>query len=584
MKSKVLAVWLVLFSLHSVAQGETMLLDFAKDNNEVGVNVIKNLDTTYFLETTNLESTGISVSATGFNSTNTSGTSNPMVSGVTAGMARDSFYGNDVLFQGNTAPLGVVELTGLGVDHVYDFVIFASRMSVGDNRQTAYEITGDDTQTYYLNVHNNESQFVRATGILADPTGKVSIRVQKGPQNSNSRGFFYLGAVVLERSPRKDLLWQDLMDLSEWGYAPFAPYAFSDHARTAPVTPGASVRSFEAFGSALPDTPHLEHISGDFDPARLWYGSLGPAPRYVDRGDWDRYLQIFNGSAAEYQTNPGRITDVDGAVDIVLCFRRWNGRVREGFVTGSFTIKVFEEAPSSNFPAGRGIAFFGPSGEKFYSPFTERPRLAQDSIVRVKIGDDRSLKVFVDEVLAIDAFLINPFELKELKLGTNAHPLAMHFRALLATRGEFNAAEIATIYSHTQELWPRNQFPQFPYIQDADRFRSTSFDRIANVWTAAKFATGFSGGNGMEGTHTVQWYYKNSSVPGPSFILDNHRPIDGATGWSLDRDDYDDNPGDPFYGVAGNGDTEIFYVITPYDSDGNPGDPMVSASAKDNIQ
>ncbi|MEO1084790.1 MAG: hypothetical protein AAFY88_11165, partial [Acidobacteriota bacterium] len=365
MKTKILLMALALSAGSAVAHGDTMLVDFAKNNNEPGVNVVKHLDTTYFLSNTELDATGISVTATSFNSTNTSGTSTPTVPDLTAGMARDSFYGNDVLFQGSVAPLGVVELTGLRLDETYDFVIFASRMSVGDNRQTSYEIVGSESRTYTLNTHNNQSDFVEATGIVADATGTITINVQKGPQNTNSRGFFYLGALVLRSSPLKDQLWQDLVDLSEWGYAPFAPHAFSDAGGTVPVASGDSVEAFQAFGDALPSTPHLEHISADFDPQRLWYGAFGPAPRFIDRGDWDRYLQVFNGSAAEYQTNPGQITDVTGAVDIVMCLRRWNGRVREGFITGSFTIKVFEEAPGNNYPAGRGIAFFGPNGEKF---------------------------------------------------------------------------------------------------------------------------------------------------------------------------------------------------------------------------
>ncbi|MEO1084787.1 MAG: hypothetical protein AAFY88_11150, partial [Acidobacteriota bacterium] len=202
--------------------------------------------------------------------------------------------------------------------------------------------------------------------------------------------------------------------------------------------------------------------------------------------------------------------------------------------------------------------------------------------IRVKIGDDRSLEVYIDEVLAIDEVLNQPFELRELKIGTNAHPLEMHFRALFATRGEFSAVDLATIYSHTDTLWPRGELPRFPYLEGADIFKGASFDRASHQWTAAQFATGFTGGNGAEGTHTIQWYYKNSSVPGPSFILDNHRPIVGATGWTLDRDDYLD-PGEPFHLVAGNGETEVFYVITPYDSAGSAGDPMVSASVRDNI-
>ena len=117
--------------------------------------------------------------------------------GLSANAARDSFYGNTSTFSGAIAPTGAVILSGLVQGRSYELSFFASRMNVGDNRETLYQIHGTTTVTRTLQVANNTSQQVTASGVKPAADGSITILVEKGPNNTNGYGFFYLGALTL---------------------------------------------------------------------------------------------------------------------------------------------------------------------------------------------------------------------------------------------------------------------------------------------------------------------------------------------------------------------------------------------------
>ncbi|MBK7791013.1 MAG: hypothetical protein IPJ54_21165 [Saprospiraceae bacterium] len=77
---------------------------------------------------------------------------------------------------------------GLDVQRLYTFSFFASRMQAMDSRQTAYRLIGATEINLYLEVSNNEGEWVTAN-LRPSPDGTIKVRVQKGPANNNFNGF-----------------------------------------------------------------------------------------------------------------------------------------------------------------------------------------------------------------------------------------------------------------------------------------------------------------------------------------------------------------------------------------------------------
>ncbi len=150
---------------------------------------------------------GLSItSATGFNEagSNTSGTTSP------GAPASDFFDGNATannLFghDGNFnvgSPRDLVEYTisGLVRDQLYDFTFYASRTGVSDNRETQYDLAGLNMGTDFLDPSENISDIAQVLAILPDVNGEITLTIQKGPNNVNTNGFFYLGAMEIQSS------------------------------------------------------------------------------------------------------------------------------------------------------------------------------------------------------------------------------------------------------------------------------------------------------------------------------------------------------------------------------------------------
>ena len=149
---------------------------------------------------------GISLSttsSTGFNELgpNSSGTTSP------GSPANDFFdgeatsqnlFGHDSNFNaGSPRPLVEYTISGLTSDRQYDFAFFASRLEVADNRETQYELTGVNSETVFLNPSENTDEVATALGIWPTLDGEIILSIQKGPNNDNSDGFFYLGAMEI---------------------------------------------------------------------------------------------------------------------------------------------------------------------------------------------------------------------------------------------------------------------------------------------------------------------------------------------------------------------------------------------------
>ncbi len=145
-------------------------------------------------------------STTGFNEagSNTSGTNNP---GSPASDFFDSnatqrnLFGHDSNFNIG-APRPFVEFTidGLEQNRLYDFTFFASRLLVTDNRETQYDVVGLNSGADQLDAANNTDNTAQVAGIRPNSSGEIVLTIQKGANNDNSAGFFYLGAMEIAAS------------------------------------------------------------------------------------------------------------------------------------------------------------------------------------------------------------------------------------------------------------------------------------------------------------------------------------------------------------------------------------------------
>jgi hypothetical protein len=129
---------------------------------------------------------------------NNNGTTAPTGSAAIfdAEATRDNFFGNDVLFSGETEPAGAFTLTGLDNAKFYSFEVFASRTGVADNREALYTIVGANTVSGSLDAANNTSNTVLINNVQPSG-GAITFTVEGGVNNTNSTGFFYIGAVKM---------------------------------------------------------------------------------------------------------------------------------------------------------------------------------------------------------------------------------------------------------------------------------------------------------------------------------------------------------------------------------------------------
>ncbi len=132
-----------------------------------------------------------------FNNINTAGTMAPDPAlGMPGTATSDSFFGNTITFGGQVQTTGGVELANLQLGKTYEITIFASRMSVADNRETRYLIEGAVMDSLFLDASNNTDRVV-SISMLPDVNGVIRITASPGPNNNNSTGFYYLGAIRL---------------------------------------------------------------------------------------------------------------------------------------------------------------------------------------------------------------------------------------------------------------------------------------------------------------------------------------------------------------------------------------------------
>ncbi len=131
-----------------------------------------------------------------FNGANENGVTTPPAWVLTA--TRDSLFGNTEAFSGLENVTPIFKLTGLNPQVAYDFTFFASRMGVGDNRETRYTLTGATEATADLNVANNETETVSINAMKPTAEGEITVALTPGPNNDNGNHFIYLGVLQVD--------------------------------------------------------------------------------------------------------------------------------------------------------------------------------------------------------------------------------------------------------------------------------------------------------------------------------------------------------------------------------------------------
>lgn len=131
-----------------------------------------------------------------FNGANENGINPPAI--FVASATRDSLFGNTEPFNGIENITPIFKLTGLNPAVNYDFSFYASRMGVGDNRETRYTVTGATEASADLNVANNETEIAVVSDIKPTAEGEISIALTPGANNDNGNHFTYLGVLQVD--------------------------------------------------------------------------------------------------------------------------------------------------------------------------------------------------------------------------------------------------------------------------------------------------------------------------------------------------------------------------------------------------
>ncbi|HAD97264.1 MAG TPA: hypothetical protein DCG19_07635 [Cryomorphaceae bacterium] len=147
------------------------------------------------LTTTSGLTSSISVAVTdSFNLINTAGvTNNASLPGTATG---DSFFGSMLPGVGGNQTTGGFTFSGLDPNTTYHFGFYGSRVA-SDNRETKYIAEGMNSDSAYLNVavSNPGPEMVWVYNVMPKSDGTIKITATAGPNNNNSVGYYYIGAI-----------------------------------------------------------------------------------------------------------------------------------------------------------------------------------------------------------------------------------------------------------------------------------------------------------------------------------------------------------------------------------------------------
>lgn len=139
-----------------------------------------------------------------FGGINSAGTTTPggaaAAAGFVNGVTNDSLFGNTAPFGPGVFPEAILTFTGLKANATYKFTFFASRMNVGDNRETTYSLVGATSEILNLDPANNTDNVAVSGQLSADGSGEIVLNVEPGANNNNGFGFYYLGGLIISET------------------------------------------------------------------------------------------------------------------------------------------------------------------------------------------------------------------------------------------------------------------------------------------------------------------------------------------------------------------------------------------------
>jgi lysophospholipase L1-like esterase len=187
-----------------------------------------------------------------FNGANENGTTS--FRDYPASATRDSLFGNTEVFSGLANVKPVFRITGLDPTKRCNLTFYASRMSVGDNRETRYTVTGTGQTFADLDAANNVDQAAVLQNIQPSEDGTMTIALTPGPGNNNANHFTYLGVFRLEvSSPGGGVFLFDFGSSSSTTGTQNAPTAaaWNNLTPVTAVTAGAKLESLVATNGAI---------------------------------------------------------------------------------------------------------------------------------------------------------------------------------------------------------------------------------------------------------------------------------------------------------------------------------------------
>jgi|GEM_PF-415773 len=112
-------------------------------------------------------------------------------------VSHDTLFGHTGNWDGLGPVVPEFKLSGFHSSEVCSLVFYASRTNVSDIRETLYVVTGSEEQSVALNASNNINDTAVLDHVIPDASGEITILLQKGPNNSRSEGYVYLGVLEI---------------------------------------------------------------------------------------------------------------------------------------------------------------------------------------------------------------------------------------------------------------------------------------------------------------------------------------------------------------------------------------------------
>ncbi len=184
---------------------QTLQIDFGSLSTPAGTpgwnNVTENIGKVVGAQLNNLvniqnEQTPLSLEIINrFNAANTNGTlsSTHFMPNAT----RDSLFGNTERWNGLANVMPRFKLKGLVPQRVYRLTFYASRLGVGDIRETEYTVAGQNTATVVLDSANNINDLVTVE-VVPNGMNEITVGLAPAANNNNYYHFTYLGAMKVE--------------------------------------------------------------------------------------------------------------------------------------------------------------------------------------------------------------------------------------------------------------------------------------------------------------------------------------------------------------------------------------------------